>query len=866
MVRKIVSPASDDAAPPPRVSSLRVARISDVGAWQDLEDKIKRLWSVPPVPSCRDWLLQLGTEPLQQPQVVGAEVYRQGPTRAVLFPLPDDDEWGLYALGSAASTDADLDGDNAFVHLVANVMAQLRPRTVVVPEFDRLIRDVRHVSQLWREFKSHVDELRSFDERIGIHEPHAEMRFMLAALAASTEAAAIRRRTFWGKLQTLMDGGTILSEYTMPPGYRRGDDGRVEPDPGQRAWIEVILHAMAYGLSDREVIANAAAAGVTTPLLRKLHGPHATVADHVNPNELVRGWYANLELWHTGQRTQALRALDEGRGDYEGFPVERDADGHDYVLVTQKWGLPEEGWAPENIFEAAYVARQQRATRARPTGGAAHKQRRPLADLVKFEDDTPEGRWQYKLCTHQTGFYELRRRLLCPGDDPNAGWGRRPHLQGERSATVACALLHERLADGIVAAIRDGVPVEWLDGHHAWREGDVLRVAERAPDPTKDLERRIARTEKQLTNLTDSIANARTEALRDRLTQDADRVQRELDELHNDLAAANAERQPVEEPDTFDSELGFLVSCLAVLRETHESADAELGDALSTILEQLELRPDPNGDELTWNTRVRVPARGGVACVHAQGRVPAATLRKARSIAAQQHDILEAFMTEDVTIDEVTTRFGKTSTDRVQRALLAELATHGLPRGIRGHLVHRAPLPARQVVWASLNRRRWPQDTDPGYADHVAHAYIQSPTRGGNPGRRHQAAARAQLICDYLADRGGTAPRAQVVTDLADRGVTDAAVATALEARVAPGHRYRPRAIRRCPERPSTDIALLDCPHCGGWARIVCHLPEVPDGLLCPDCRRAPVADSPPFPSAYFPTNTTPRGDARKAA
>lgn len=47
-------------------------------------------------------------------------------------------------------------------------------------------------------------------------------------------------------------------------------------------------------------------------------------------------------------------------------------------------------------------------------------------------------------------------------------------------------------------------------------------------------------------------------------------------------------------------------------------------------------------------------------------------------------------------------------------------------------------------------------------------------------------------------------------------------------------------------------VKLIDCPHCGGFASRVIIVPEITRQLLCPSCKKMPVADSPEFPDIYL--------------
>ena len=856
MAHKTVRPISPDQQRARKATELRVARISDEHAWDDLHDKVRLLWGInPPVPG-GEGLRELAAQPLRNPGLVDGELHRQAGMTAVLFAVPDSSVWALYSLGSARKGDPTLDGENAFTHLLVSILAELRPDTVTVPEFDRLIRSIEHISPVWRALVAHTSQVRSAAEVITMSESHAEIRFMTAVMAASVAAASTNQHRFSGQVQALLDGKTLMGPQSIPTGYRRRDDHRVEPDESQRAALTAIITSMAAGLDDADIVAEAAAAGGSSPMLRAKHGPDATFLDHRNPAELVATWYANLELWRTGIREQALKVTVPGVTEYQGVPVQRDADGHDYLVITQDWGLPEGGWATDELFEAALASRARRAGRRRPTGGSKHKRRRPLAGLVDFVEDRPDGGVDhYRLFPDQVGRYQLRRRHLDHPDEAARSWGRRPHLDGEALTTIYTQALHQSLADGIIAAIRDGVPITLLEGRRVWREQHRWRISDDA-SPAVALRRQLDRATKQRDNLTDSIAEATSPTLRKTWQQRADELQSDIDALQAQLDGLDTEPSPPA-PDRFGSELGFLAACLAVLAKTDNVADADVGEALATILDRITIRPDgPN--QVAWHAHVNVLADGGVARAVASGTTSTEQPRRIRSVAAWRTHMLADYMTEPLTLDELARRYDKTSTELVRKALIAELHGHGLHANARTILLFYSTPTARQTIWASLHQQPWPDDIDPRYGDALTAAYLDDPPNRGLTGPA-RTEPRMQAFLDYLTAHGGSAPRAQL---LAATGLRKADLTNALTERPATsGERTaarRPRSLRAHPDDRDR-IALIDCLHCTGWASIASRLPETPEGLLCPDCHRMPAADSPTYPNDYITRWQRPR-------
>lgn len=838
MARTIISEEQRAAAP--RATELRMARISNPDDWDGLTDLIGDLWRIPSrdldVASI-DRIAKLGSDPLRNPSIVAGEYSAEGGTRTVLFRLPNTQVWVLYALGSATLDDGD-DGDNVFTSVLSDVLRRLRPRRVVSPTFDRLVRSLDHASAIWKTLRANVEVLDMESRRIRMGHPNAEAQFVMEVMFSMADIAALRRRMLNGRVRHWRDGRCPLKADQVPLGYRLDSDHRAVVHLPDRPIIRAILEGLSQDLSPAEIVERAARLGGSSPGLRRLYGPDATFADARNKAELVRSWRSWLQLWEEGRFDYVFTMRTTIGIDATGFDLFDAGPDETRLIVPQHWGLPEGGWAEPWLFEAC---RKHALPRKHTSRRGIRRQRMPFTGR-SWSSETEE----WKIFSENDS-YRLRRRPKAKRSQ--VGWGRKPHMDGEEVARVRASDLHRHVAESIAQALEDGIDgqrIEMSLEHLPLPASIINEPAQRAAT----LLRNIDSLNRQLANFTAAIAHASEERTRNVLTERVDTISRDLTELETDLKRAQ-HTAATTEPDSQQT-TSLVFEAIGYLAEVKDRAAWQLERALQLIMPDFQI-VQTTADTITWQSHVDLPTAGATLRIGPiVATVPAYT-RKARTpVAAREHELLANFMTSNLTITELAAADGRKSTEVYERVLHTALKRYGYPTQARTLILNRyIPTSALQALWRHHNDVEDPTDQDPAWEKKIVATYTNNPGPFPSPTGLANTTTIRQTICDYLIAHGGTAPQQDILTDLADAGVTPTRLQAATTTRKSSEPTRTDRA-RTAELRPDGTIGIVPCPHCNGHASFVSLLPETPQGLICPTCRRTPDPDSPIYPPDYL--------------
>jgi DNA invertase Pin-like site-specific DNA recombinase len=133
---------------------------------------------------------------------------------------------------------------------------------IVVAKLDRFGRSVLHQAQLLRELQEAGGQLFTVAE--GIDTGGATGNLIATILGAIAEWELERIRTQWQSAQSsALERGIHVSGHT-PAGYRRDDDGRLEPDPDVAPAIRAIFEQRADGASWSALVRMLADRGIPT--------------------------------------------------------------------------------------------------------------------------------------------------------------------------------------------------------------------------------------------------------------------------------------------------------------------------------------------------------------------------------------------------------------------------------------------------------------------------------------------------------------------------------------------------------------------------------------------------------------------------
>lgn len=356
-------------------------------------------------------VLAAGIAPVQGTGPFRTFQYRRHGTSAVMF-----EHHGvlyLYSLGSAAKANID-DRENAFVELLIDVLEHYRPRNVYVATFSRLVRSTEFAGRLQRAVNAHVDVIHSGEQQIRPKTTDGKIMWSMLSLMADMERDLIVQRLFAGMCNAYQRGRWIMSEEAVPPGYVLDQvTGIVRPDQSMVEPVRLLLTLMADPtIPSRRVVDAAGEAGLSSATIRRIHGPDATFADVMRSDSKLAGIVDWIDTYETGKVVITHPNPFPGASNFGSLKVEgANSSSPGVVRFAYDWGLPDGGWAPQEILHAARARCRGTKERRSVTGGAAHHKRKPFAGWVHWEDDTH----RYHLSSTADLYVLLRQRHI--GDE-----------------------------------------------------------------------------------------------------------------------------------------------------------------------------------------------------------------------------------------------------------------------------------------------------------------------------------------------------------------------------------------------------------------------------------------------------------------
>jgi hypothetical protein len=305
---------------------------------------------------------ELGIAPLSSPGDFSGMFpvleLRHRRSRAVLFLLGST--YFLYSEGSAAKTN--VDGENNFTMMLLAVLERLRPVNVHIVALSRLVRSFEHAGLVQSAITRHVDRvfhagmpmtMRGQGQEVG-----QLMWSTLASISASERNLIVQRLTA-GVVAKYNRGHWTIGKHAVPYGYRLVD-GVLTVDESQRDAMAVAWSLLARKMPPRRVVQELADFGLSTPHLRRKHGPDATVALMRNPINFVDRMLRYAPLYLTGTHTQLLANPFPGAPHLASLPVKPPTperpNGH--VEFEFSPGVPDGGWIDPDVIHQALRLRR----------------------------------------------------------------------------------------------------------------------------------------------------------------------------------------------------------------------------------------------------------------------------------------------------------------------------------------------------------------------------------------------------------------------------------------------------------------------------------------------------------------------------
>ncbi len=354
------------------------------------------------LPGARD-VLDAGIAPLLGTGPFDTFQYRKHKTNAVVF-----EHQGviyLYSMGSASMTNLS-ESENAFIELLCDVFSAYRPENVYVATFNRLLRSMDFSGKLLQAAKRDVGVLHCGTTTIDPRSGPGKAMWATFALVADMERDSIVQRLFSGQVNKYSTGKYILGSEAVPPGYRLAEDGTVVPVPELQDAVRQLLTMMADPrLTARQIVDAAGADGLSSDTIKRIHGIDATFADLCRADSRLASLIDWMDTYRTGTVDIFHRNPFPGAIRFRELVVEGVAPNDPgFIRFHYDWGIPEGGWAPDDVIAAA-KRRTMGTKERRRGGGGTHRRRKPLSGWVRWRDAETE----YKL-TGTSAMYVLQAR------------------------------------------------------------------------------------------------------------------------------------------------------------------------------------------------------------------------------------------------------------------------------------------------------------------------------------------------------------------------------------------------------------------------------------------------------------------------
>ncbi|MGM0819446.1 MAG: hypothetical protein ACQETV_08660 [Actinomycetota bacterium] len=788
--------------------------------------------------------LELGMAPYLQPdEIDGVMAMRGKGYRAVAYVRHGT----LFVLWGGSAAKETSEGDNPFVSYAARLVEAFKIQQLYVSNFSRLVRSQRVQGRLRAALIDARTQVHCGGHVIEMASGHGQLMWDVLAMVYSLERDAIELRLVLGQVYAAVRGQW---PNTPPPhGYElvAADGGvklAVSQDPEEITRTRRMIEALASAGTARQKLDRLGDLGVRM-YTNVRGGPVDLPASEVGqPSTSLRTLNDRLEFYRD-QRWVYRRVVPPSLGldEIAGRPVEVDANGQRFIEVNVPVDTPPDGWASKELFEAWDAERRRcHATALGHSGGGRQRsQRKPLTGMCHYR----RGDLEYRLTSDGKHAYTLRRRRYDP-ERTHQGWdGHKPN--SELVLKIDAAQLHQRLAEGITAALTDGHSVELSDGvttvdDHGYADVIFVDDATRRQQ-TRD---RITELEARLNRLAELAADAGDTTLAAAYHQRAKDADAELVELRRRL---DQPPSATEVPDTLVVHGRTILTALETLRGVETTTEPEIADAIGTVLADLEIEGDENA--VTWRVDVRLPTNRGLAILRGVTGTITTPQRPTRYVHLQHRDDAAEALIESLAAGETTGAIQAAAAQHpvaFGAALLKRaLDSIGIPDATRRILLAH-PNPAfRQIIVTDALSRHLPDDYDPAYLAAVRHVAADPPPLS-LPANRASAASRQRLLDVLDPDTPQSIRDLREAAGLARNQRIPARLGYSAARRTDPTA-YRPHQDN--PQIASTHphgFLARRCPRCQAATWRMVKLPEL-HGALCTHCL---THDEVTYPASYL--------------
>lgn len=276
----------------------------------------------------------------------------------------------LYSLTSAAKVDKM--GHQDWTRMLIRTIVRLRPRRLRAVSVSRYTRNLEVAGLILHAASRHVDQIWAGALELQMQGPRAPMDkllFTMLAMAAALERDALVSRTVAGKVHAAKRNRWLPGSRSVPPGYRMFEKTLV-PVPEDKPAVQALLRLLVQQPTPTAFVKKADELGLRLRV-RKVSVDDATEAVDLGAGEMLgddRGrkhvhstskhqkmasFMAYVPLYVTGQRVVKLPNPFPGAEEIAGVPVIVGKGGREEVHVVSTFGVPEGGWADQDLLDAA---------------------------------------------------------------------------------------------------------------------------------------------------------------------------------------------------------------------------------------------------------------------------------------------------------------------------------------------------------------------------------------------------------------------------------------------------------------------------------------------------------------------------------
>lgn len=802
-----------------------------------------------------DWLLRPGPGgDLARSRVRARPMYAQGSTRlqAVLVVL--DDAAFLLGLVSAGSTTEK--ATNEWVTTVADTVRQLRPQILVTGPFSRLVRNQDVAGPLAGALRVTATEVKcaEWSEGFVLGNRGGDQVWSMLVNFAHQEWLATNVRLLTGTLFDLKNNRLPRSASVLPLGYIKVPSlvsKKLTPavDESLVPLVRELIGWAASNMPLMEIAERLGQAGVRTRAGKlRADGQLPLIHESVRPEESVSRLLGHLPtylhgdyIYHHGNPIPGLKEL-------HGLPVYRDnADEKGEFRVTVKLGVPQGGWHEPEVIQAAIERRLTSDGRTSPTTRSSD--RMPLSGALRFVDRG----FLYRLTTHDE-HYDLRSRPWTDDDeaDPEAA------TIGQREGDVQAHLRTRELHAAVAAALREVCSTQPTDIR-------CLDHLEERPDE-EEMGRRADEGESKAAALWEMAAGTTDPAEREALKRQASAAFQTASELRQQVHAARDYlllRQARHLPASVDQVLS-----LAELLERHPAqAPVEVNLAVRKIMRELRIAGEPGTPWAEFQFSVDIQtSRGPIRLGPIKGQCRNwALARRARSTdpvpARRELNIVQRLLSANMEqLAQADGHPNPYAAHDYAKESLTELIPHPIARA---RLVDCPIQAARASILAGVvpDLVELPVNLDERYVQEMQAVYLDPAFPAQSAAWASKDATKSRQVLGWVArySEGENGVRLDELRRELDLSAPDSGKLLTSEGYSGKLYGRRSLLEKVIYWKPRTQldpelkrVRIPACPHCGHRSLLaVLVVPELPDGVLCTNCLRAPSTPF-AFPPEYL--------------